>query len=166
MRYALHLVRASRPKSPTSSEMINKYVAFGASVRAAQYLILGAKARAAMDGRAMPDMEDVAAMAQPVLSHRLVLNFQAEAEGVSTDTVIERLLEAHRLGAVRSPLGGVHTLTGEGDDEVGARRQGGAAISYIVVYRTSEGRPHVYDRQARIALVARDGAAGGSACAR
>jgi MoxR-like ATPase len=60
---------------------IKKYVNWGAGPRASQYLILGAKARAAMDGRAMPDLEDVAAMALPVLSHRVVVNFQAEAEG-------------------------------------------------------------------------------------
>jgi MoxR-like ATPase len=63
-------------------------VSWGAGPRASQYLVLGAKARAAMDGRAVPDLEDVNAVAMPVLSHRVVLNFQAEAEGVTADKVI------------------------------------------------------------------------------
>jgi MoxR-like ATPase len=67
---------------------VKKYVSWGAGPRASQYLILGAKARAAMDGRAMPDLEDVAAMALPVLGHRVVLNFQAEAEGVTVQKLI------------------------------------------------------------------------------
>ena len=71
--------------------MVKKYVSWGAGPRASQYLILGAKARAAMDGRAMPDLEDVHAMAQPVLGHRLVLNFQAEAEGISPTSLITAL---------------------------------------------------------------------------
>src|SRR5689334_14904416 len=70
MRYALSLVRASRPKSANAPEMIKKYVAFGASVRAAQYLILGAKARALTDGRYHVGFEDIKALAHPVLRHR------------------------------------------------------------------------------------------------
>jgi MoxR-like ATPase len=68
--------------------MVKKYVSWGAGPRASQYLILGAKARAAMDGRAVPDLEDVNAMALPVLGHRIVVNFQAEAEGVTTEKLI------------------------------------------------------------------------------
>ena len=71
--------------------MVKKYVSWGAGPRASQYLILGAKARAAMDGRAMPDLEDVHAMAAPVLGHRVVLNFQAEAEGISSLSLIGSL---------------------------------------------------------------------------
>ena len=67
---------------------MKKYVSWGAGPRASQYLILGAKARAAMDGRAVPDLEDVNAMALPVLSHRVVLNFQAEAEGMSPERLV------------------------------------------------------------------------------
>ena len=89
--YAVKLARSTRPDSPEAPANIKKYVSWGAGPRASQYLILGAKARAAMDGRAMPDLEDVAAMAQPVLSHRLVVNFQAEAEGVSAGSLIEPL---------------------------------------------------------------------------
>ena len=89
--YAVKLARSTRPDSPEASPMVKKYVSWGAGPRASQYLILGAKARAAMDGRSMPDMDDVTAMAQPVLAHRVVLNFQADAEGVSTATVIGAL---------------------------------------------------------------------------
>jgi MoxR-like ATPase len=86
--YAVKLARATRPDAPEASADIKKYVSWGAGPRASQYLILGAKARAAMDGRAMPDLEDVAAMALPVLGHRVVLNFQAEAEGVTVQKLI------------------------------------------------------------------------------
>ena len=90
--YAVKLARSTRPDAPEASPMVKKYVSWGAGPRASQYLILGAKARAAMDGRAMPDLEDVAAMALPVLGHRVVLNFQAEAEGVTAATVVLGLL--------------------------------------------------------------------------
>jgi MoxR-like ATPase len=86
--YAVKLARATRPDAPEASADVKKYVSWGAGPRASQYLILGAKARAAMDGRAMPDLEDVAAMALPVLGHRVVLNFQAEAEGVTVQKLI------------------------------------------------------------------------------
>ena len=89
--YAVKLARSTRPDSPEASAMVKKYVSWGAGPRASQYLILGAKARAAMDGRSMPDLEDVAAMALPVLGHRVVLNFQAEAEGVTAAGVIAGL---------------------------------------------------------------------------
>ena len=89
--YAVKLARSTRPDSPEASPMVKKYVSWGAGPRASQYLILGAKARAAMDGRAMPDLDDVAAMALPVLGHRMVLNFQAEAEGVNSASLIETL---------------------------------------------------------------------------
>ena len=89
--YAVKLARSTRPDSPEASPQVKKYVSWGAGPRASQYLILGAKARAAMDGRSMPDLDDVAAMAAPVLGHRVVLNFQAEAEGVTTKSLIEGL---------------------------------------------------------------------------
>ncbi len=89
--YAVKLARSTRPDSPEASPMVKKYVSWGAGPRASQYLILGAKARAAMDGRSMPDMDDVTAMALPVLGHRVVLNFQADAEGISTSTLIAAL---------------------------------------------------------------------------
>ena len=89
--YAVKLARSTRPDSPEASARVKKYVSWGAGPRASQYLILGAKARAAMDGRAMPDLDDVAAMALPVLGHRVVLNFQAEAEGLTSASLIGAL---------------------------------------------------------------------------
>jgi MoxR-like ATPase len=86
--YAVRLARSTRPDAPEATAVVKKYVSWGAGPRASQYLILGAKALAAMDGRAVPDLEDVNAMAMPVLGHRVVLNFQAEAEGVTADKVI------------------------------------------------------------------------------
>jgi MoxR-like ATPase len=94
MRYALSLVRASRPKSPTCPESVKKWVAFGASVRAAQYLVLGAKARALTSGRYHVSFEDIRALAHPVMRHRVLTNFHAQSEGLTTDTLIDRLLEA------------------------------------------------------------------------
>jgi MoxR-like ATPase len=93
MRYALHLVRTSRPKAANAPDLIKKYVAFGASVRAAQYLILGAKAMALTDGRYHVSFEDIRAMTHPVLRHRILTNFRAESEGVSTDALIDELLK-------------------------------------------------------------------------
>src|SRR3954468_2771404 len=94
MRYALSLVRASRPKSPTTPEGVKKWVAFGASVRAAQYLVLGAKARALTEGRYHVSFEDIRALAHPVLRHRILTNFHAQSEGITSDTLIDRLLTA------------------------------------------------------------------------
>jgi MoxR-like ATPase len=93
MRYALNLVRASRPKSPTAPDQIRKWLSFGASVRAAQYLVLGAKARALTSGRYHVSFDDIRALAHPVLRHRLLTNFHAQSEGVTSDTLIDRLLE-------------------------------------------------------------------------
>jgi MoxR-like ATPase len=89
--YAVGLARSTRPDDPEASADIRKYVSWGAGPRASQYLILGAKARAAMDGRSVPDKEDVDSMALPVLGHRVVVNFQAEAEGVSTERLLSTL---------------------------------------------------------------------------
>ena len=94
MRYALSLVRASRPKSPSAPEPLRKWAAFGASVRAAQYLVLGAKARALTSGRYHVSFDDIRALAHPVLRHRILTNFHAQSEGVSSDALIDRLLES------------------------------------------------------------------------
>jgi MoxR-like ATPase len=94
MRYALSLVRASRPKSPTAPEQIRKWAAFGASVRAAQFLVLGAKARAITSGRYHVNFEDIRSIAHPVLRHRVLTNFHAQSEGVTSDALVDRLLEA------------------------------------------------------------------------
>jgi MoxR-like ATPase len=86
-------VRTSRPKASNAPESVKKWVAFGASVRAAQYLVLGAKARALCSGRYHVSFDDVRAMAHPVLRHRVLTNFRAESEGISTDTIIDELIE-------------------------------------------------------------------------
>jgi MoxR-like ATPase len=99
LRYALSLVRTSRPKSPNAPDSIRKWVAFGASVRAAQYLVLGAKARALTSGRYHVSFEDIRSMAHPVLRHRVLVNFRAESEGVSTDQLIDELLERVQVPA-------------------------------------------------------------------
>ena len=94
MRYALQLVRTSRPKSPQAPELVKKYVAFGASVRAAQYLILGAKAKALTDGRYHVSFDDIRALAHPVMRHRVLTNFRAESEGVTSDALIDELIKS------------------------------------------------------------------------
>jgi MoxR-like ATPase len=94
MRYALSIVRTSRPKSKQAPDSVKKFVAFGASVRAAQYLVLGAKARALTQGRYHVSYEDIRSLAHPVLRHRVLTNFRAESEGVTTDSIIDELLTA------------------------------------------------------------------------
>jgi MoxR-like ATPase len=94
MRYALQLVRTSRTKSPNTPDIVKKYVSFGASVRAAQYLILGAKAHALTDGRYHVSFDDIKALAHPVLRHRILINFRAESEGVTSDAIVDELLKS------------------------------------------------------------------------
>jgi len=94
MRHALDIVRASRPKDSTAPDLVKKFVAFGGSVRAAQYLVLGGKARALTSGRYHVSFEDVRALAHPVLRHRIITNFHAQSEGVTSDDVVDRLLQA------------------------------------------------------------------------
>ena len=93
-RYAIDLVRATRPVEPGAPEFIRKYVNYGASVRATQFLVLSAKARALMHHRYHVTYEDIRALATPVLRHRVLLNFQAESDRLSTDDILTRLLEA------------------------------------------------------------------------
>jgi MoxR-like ATPase len=92
--YALRLVRATRPADDSAPSVIREWVKWGAGPRAGQALLLGAKASALMDGRSVPSPDDIRAVAAPVLRHRLLLNFQAEADGIDPDQVIGRLLEA------------------------------------------------------------------------
>lgn len=92
-RYAVRLARASRP-GPDAPEAVRKYLTFGASVRAAQFLVLGGKARALLQGRAHVGFEDIRALARPVLRHRLLPNFHARAEGVTTDDVVAKIVDA------------------------------------------------------------------------
>jgi MoxR-like ATPase len=92
-RYAVKLVGASRPGSETAPDFIKRWVNWGASLRASQFLILGGKARAVMSGRYNVSVEDVRALAYPILRHRILLNFHAESERVKPDDVISRLIE-------------------------------------------------------------------------
>ncbi|MDH3584060.1 MAG: MoxR family ATPase [Phycisphaerae bacterium] len=95
MRYALRLVRATRVKERGDKlDFIEQYLAWGAGPRASQYLILASKARAILDGRTHVEPEDIQAVVHPVLRHRLITNFNAEADGVDSDAVIDQLLEA------------------------------------------------------------------------
>jgi len=95
LRYALSLVRATRPDGPGERlPFIKEWVQFGASVRAAQYLTLGAKARALTQGRPHVEFDDVRALARPVLRHRILTNFHADSERVTTDQIIDQLLAA------------------------------------------------------------------------
>jgi MoxR-like ATPase len=93
LRYAVDLARTSRPGENGTPEFIKKWVSYGASVRAAQYLILGAKARALMNGQYHVSFNDIRALAHPVLRHRILLNFHAESEQKTTDQLIDMLLD-------------------------------------------------------------------------
>jgi len=92
-RYAVELVRATRPNEPAAPDFIKKYVNFGASVRAAQFVVLAAKARALMQNRYHVSYGDIRALAAPILRHRILLNFHAESERLDSDAILKRLLE-------------------------------------------------------------------------
>lgn len=94
LRYTLSLVRMSRSKGDNTPEFVKKWVQYGASVRAAQYLILGGKARAITQGRYHVNFDDIRTLAHPVLRHRLLLNFHAESEGITSDEIVSQLLES------------------------------------------------------------------------
>ncbi len=102
LRYAVNLVRASRPESADPPDFVKKWVSYGASVRAAQYLILGGKARALTQGRLTVSFDDIRTLAAPVLRHRIITNFHAESEGRTTDEVVDGL-----LGSVPMPRSGM-----------------------------------------------------------
>ncbi len=92
-RYAVHLVRASRPGDALAPGYINEWVSYGASLRAAQFMVLGGKARALMKGRYNVSCEDIRFLARPVLRHRVLTNFHAESENIKPRDIIERLLD-------------------------------------------------------------------------
>jgi MoxR-like ATPase len=94
--YAVRLARSTRPDDEAAPEIMRRYVSWGAGPRASQYLVLGAKARAALSGRGMPDLEDVRAVAPSVLRHRVVPSFQAEADGRTSADLVSELLEQSR----------------------------------------------------------------------
>lgn len=91
--YAIRLVHRSRPSNADAPDFVRNWVSWGAGPRASQYLILGAKTRAMLGGRYTPSLDDVRAVAMPVLRHRIVSNFSAEAEGVRAEDIVRRLLE-------------------------------------------------------------------------
>jgi MoxR-like ATPase len=92
--YAADLVRATRPREPSAPKFVPELVAWGAGPRASQYLILGGKARAILHGRLHVTTDDLRAVAYPVLRHRLVTTFNADAEGVKPDDIIRKLIQA------------------------------------------------------------------------
>jgi MoxR-like ATPase len=94
VRYAVRLAAASRPHQKGSPDFINDWVSWGAGTRASQFLVLGAKARTLIQGRAFVTVEDIQALAFPTLRHRILLNYRAEAEGIRVEEVIRRLVAA------------------------------------------------------------------------
>jgi len=104
-RYAVDLVRATRPNDPNAPEMVKKYVQYGASVRATMFITLAAKARALMEGRYHVTHDDVAALALPVMRHRVLTNYFAESDGIDTDKVLTDLVQ-HVRGDERQARAG------------------------------------------------------------
>ncbi len=92
IEYAVRLVNKTRLNSEFSSDVAKKYLSWGAGPRASQYLIIGAKCHAAINGKFSPDIEDVKAIATPILRHRIVKNYKAEAEGIRIEDIINQLL--------------------------------------------------------------------------
>ena len=93
VRYAVQLAAASRPSQENTPDFVNEWVSWGAGLRAAQFLVLGAKARTLLQGRSHVTAEDIQAVAAPVLRHRVLVNYRAEAEGMTTQRIIEQLLD-------------------------------------------------------------------------
>jgi MoxR-like ATPase len=92
-RHAIDLVRATRPKDETAPDFVRKYVNYGASVRAAQFLVLAAKARSLMRGRYHVTFDDVRSLYQPILRHRVLLNFHAESDRLQQDDILKQVLD-------------------------------------------------------------------------
>ena len=99
VRYAVRLASASRPRQNGTPDFINEWVSWGAGLRAAQYLVLGGKARALLHGKAHVRYEEIQALAHATLRHRILINYRAEAEGITVRSVIDRLLESVKPGA-------------------------------------------------------------------
>lgn len=94
VRYAVRIAAASRPGPDNSLNFVNEWVTWGAGLRASQYMVLGAKARALLYGRSHVSFEDIRALAHPVLRHRVLINYRAEAEGAVIENIIDRLLKS------------------------------------------------------------------------
>jgi MoxR-like ATPase len=101
VRYAVRIAVASRPDPANSLDFVNEWVTWGAGLRASQYMVLGAKARALLHGQSHVSFEDIRALALPVLRHRVLINYRAEAEGVTVVNLIERLLKSVKEGQVK-----------------------------------------------------------------
>ena len=94
IRYATALVRRTRVRTPEAADFCREWLSWGAGPRASQYLILGGKARAILQGREFVSADDIKAVAHPVLRHRIITNFAAEAEGIDSDKIVDRLLQS------------------------------------------------------------------------
>ena len=94
IKYATRLARSTRPSDPRAPDFIKKWIHCGAGPRATQYLVIAAKARAVIDGRLLVTSDDVRAAASPVLRHRMFTNFTADSEGMDTDKIVKKLLDA------------------------------------------------------------------------
>ena len=92
LEYAVNLVAKTRPKSEKAAQVVKQYIEWGAGPRASQFMLMAAKCHAAINGKYAPDIEDVKAVAKPILRHRIVMNYKAEAEGMSVDKIIESIL--------------------------------------------------------------------------
>ena len=92
LEYAVNLVAKTRPKSEKAAPVVKQYIEWGAGPRASQFMLMAAKCHAAINGKYAPDIEDVKAVAKPILRHRIVMNYKAEAEGMSVDKIIESIL--------------------------------------------------------------------------
>lgn len=95
LQYAVKLAASTRPENTNSPPLVKEYLSWGAGPRASQYLVLGAKAHAVLHGKYSPDIEDVCAVAPAILRHRIVRNYKAEAEAISTDSIISQLINQH-----------------------------------------------------------------------
>jgi MoxR-like ATPase len=92
LNYAVSLARKTRPGQSEAPAAVNDYVSWGAGPRASQFLVLGAKCHAAISGKYSPDIEDVKAVATPILRHRIILNYKAEAEGISVEDIVSKII--------------------------------------------------------------------------
>jgi MoxR-like ATPase len=92
LRYAVSLASKTRPDSSTAPKFTNNYLKWGAGPRASQFLVLGAKTHAVLNGKYSPDIEDVKAVAMSILRHRIIKNYKAEAEGITVENIINELL--------------------------------------------------------------------------
>jgi len=101
VRYAVRIAAASRPGSDDAPDYIKEWVTWGAGLRASQYMVLGAKARALLYGRSHVNYDDIRALAHPVLRHRVLINYRAEAEGVVVEDLVDRLLKSVKENRVK-----------------------------------------------------------------